>query len=1201
MATGFTPEQTKAIETLDKSVLVSAAAGSGKTAVLVERIIRIIIEGRANVDEMLVVTFTNAAAAEMRLRLAAAIRKRMADHPEDASRMKDQLSRLYKAYISTIDSFALRVIKEFFHETDMEPSFAVADDTRCELMRNEALSELFEDGFANDDLIEGGSFRGFLRLYSEERSDDSFMEGLIKAYNGLRTMPDYFEWAYKRAEELKVTPDTFEGSSLQRMMLADAKTTFGSVRGAFDRIEELFDGAGIRDMFDDKLLVQAAAVRNICDALDEGGFGTGVIALIENYPSTRLTAKKDQKEAYASIKEEVDAIRKSLKKEMEDFSKRYLIPGFEQRLSEMNATYGYMIYYLRLLEEFERRYDQKKREKRLIDFADMEHIAARILRNDEAADILRRRFKFIFVDEYQDTNNIQEHLIGRVSRPDNVFRVGDIKQSIYRFRQAEPAIFEDLYAKYTTGGYVDGVAIDLGRNFRTNDATIRYINHVFRNIMEGYDERAMLYTGLECPEKYDFIPEVHILTEDGGNTAEAAEDAADEIAEGIEDENIEDLTKEDAEAEYIAKLVGSLIGTEFYDTKAKKVRKAQARDIVILFRAVKYRGDIMSRALAGRSIESHVEESDDYFDTVEVAVALSLFECIDNMKRDVPLISVLHSEVFSFSPDDLAEIRIAHTKHCREASAGERRRSAYFDAFSWYADEGPEGQIRDRTREARDRLLEWRRLSRMLPLEDFVWKVLIDSGYYRMAGAMAGGARRQANLRSLADRAAEFSSEGAATLSSFITFLDVLRSKGVSNGQAQMAGSDDDVVRISTIHKSKGLEYPFVIVGGLGHRFRYDNNEKKFSFDSQTGVGLPYVDPSRKYWSSTIIQRAINSKSRRDEYKEELRLLYVAMTRARNKLILVGCCRSEEDLAKYRTSPSCYLEAIRDVVRTGFNRYYVYPLIRTRKTEYGSRHSDLMKAMDRPLSAEEQKLYDEIDRRFRYRYPDEDLLTAKAKYSVSAVRLEENSRAEALEAEDAETEDVSASKKDAEVVSLWSGNERKKRASASDIGIAYHRIMEFLDFRKAADEDSGEYIAERAEFLHQQNAIDDDVYRSLDLSKIEAFFRSPLGRRAAEADARGSLMKEKPFTLKTGRGEREMLVQGVIDCCFEEDGKMILIDYKSSFIRPGRQHDAEISRIKKEYRVQIELYSEAVLKGTGMEVSEAYLYLFMTGDAVSML
>ena len=256
MANRFTEEQKKAIETLDKSVLVSAAAGSGKTSVLIERIIRIILEGRANVDEMLVVTFTNAAASEMKLRLAGAIRKRMAEHPEDVPRMKDQLARLYKAYISTIDSFALRVIKEFFHMTDMEPSFAVADEVQCELLRREALGELFEEGFGKDSLIEGGSFRSFLRLYSDERSDDNFMDGMLKAYERLRTMPDYFDWAYGKAEQLKVTPETFEGSGFEQMMLADAETVFRSVRGAFAELKKMFEGAGIPEMFEAKLAAQ---------------------------------------------------------------------------------------------------------------------------------------------------------------------------------------------------------------------------------------------------------------------------------------------------------------------------------------------------------------------------------------------------------------------------------------------------------------------------------------------------------------------------------------------------------------------------------------------------------------------------------------------------------------------------------------------------------------------------------------------------------------------------------------------------------------------------------------------------------------------------------------------------------------------------------------------------------------------------------
>ena len=1183
----FTDEQKKAIETLDKSVLVSAAAGSGKTSVLIERIIRIILEGKANVDEMLVVTFTNAAASEMKLRLAGAIRKRMTDHPEDVPRMKDQLARLYKAYISTIDSFALRVIKEFFHMTDMEPSFGVADDVQCELLRREALNELFEDGFANDDLIEGGSFRAFLRLYSEERSDDTFMEGMLDAYSRLRTMPDTFDWAFEKAKQLKITPDTFEGSGFQKIMFADAETVFSSVKSAFTELKKLFETAGIPEMYESKLAGQAAAADYIYDALITGRPGPEIISAIESFPSTRLTAAKAQKEAFENIKDDVDALRKPLKKEIDDFRKRYLIPDLETRLLEMNSTYEYMVYYLRMLEEFERRYDVKKREKRVIDFADMEHIAVRILKNDEAADVLRRRFRFIFVDEYQDTNNIQENLISRVARTDNVFRVGDVKQSIYKFRQAEPEIFERLYARYASGNEPDGIAIDLGKNFRTNDAAIRYINHVFSRVMEGYDEHAMLYTGIDyCPPEYDFMPEMHVLLGDTDNGENETEDP--DPAEA--DDEIEELSKEEAEAEYIAGIVQSIIGTEFFDTKAKVVRKAEARDIAILFRAVRRRGEIMSRALRARAVEAHVEETEDFFDTVEIEVALSLLTCIDNMKRDVQLISVLHSEVFGFSPDELARIRVEYKKAVRE-------RSAYWEAFEWFTVKGPEGKLKKKAAGAREALLEWRRLSRILPLEDFVWRVLVDSGYYRMAGAMPGGALRQANLRTLADRAGRFSKDTIATLSSFITFLELLKSKKIKNGQASMVGRDDDVVRISTIHKSKGLEFPFVIVGGIGHRFRYDTNSKGFSFDSEGGVGLPYVDPARRYWRSTVIQRAINSKSRQDSYREEMRLLYVAMTRARNKLYLVGTCKSREEFSKYQLRPDCFMKAMQNVLRSAYNRFYVTPLVLTRSADDTGSESRISAYFDRPLNEEEQAIYNEIDRRFRYIYPDEDLLTAKAKYSVSAIRREE------LEKERMQKKEAVVTSDD-EVTHLRTGIEKSKRASAADIGIAYHRIMEFLDFSKVRDPSGGvdrDYIAERAAFLREHDAIDEDVYAVLDTDRIAAFFSSDLGRRATSAAEKGTLMREKPFTLRTVRNGREMLVQGVIDCCFEEDGRMILIDYKSNFIRPGSRHEAELERIRNEYKVQIELYSEAVEKGTGMSVREAYLYLFASNETIDMM
>ena len=1245
MAVRFTDEQLQAIETLDKSILVSAAAGSGKTAVLVERIIRIILEGEANVDEMLVVTFTKAAAAEMRVRLSAKIRERMKDHPEERPRLRDQLGRMYKAYISTIDSFALRVIREFFYETDIEPDFGTCDEVQGELLRREAAAELFEYGFENDDFIETGipdgevGFREFLRLYSEERSEDRFKEDLMRSYASLRSMPDYFSWAYSKAENLRVTAEDFASSELHDVMTEDAAYTFRIACDAAARVERIMTEAGLREMFRDKLAAETEEIREIRSELERGILDEAMMERIAGISYQTLRSTKATKEAYDPVKTEIKDLRDTYKKEIRGWTAKYLQPDFDARLREQADTYKYTVYYIRLLEEFEKRYAEKKRERRVMDFADMEHNAVRILSNEAAASVLRKRFRFIFVDEDQDTNNIQEYLISKVARPDNVFRVGDVKQSIYKFRQAEPGIFERLYRRLSRETERDGITIDLSRNFRSNDATIRYINTVFESVMDGYDERARLYTGCSCRPEYDFVPEVHILTDDGDvEVYEEDEEAAGDAV----DAEIEDLSKEEAEAAYIADIARSLIGTEFEDTKTGEIRKASARDIVILFRAVRVRGDIMARALRQRGIEPHIEEDDNYFDTVEISVALSLLTCIDNMKRDIPLIATLHSEVFGWTPEELARVRMEHSRYLREleeekrGAAGneteERRayiRPAYWEALEWYYENGGDDELRGKAAHVRDSITGWRRMSRMMPLADFVWKVLTGSGYYRMAGAMNGGARRQANLRVLADRAAKYSSETVSSLSSYISFLDVMRKKNISNGQARTAGSDDDVVRISTIHKSKGLEYPFVIVGGLGHRFRFDTNEKKFSFDSEIGVGMPYIDPARKYWRSTMIQRAINAKSYRDSMMEELRVLYVAMTRARNKLILVGTVRDEESLAKYAARPSSYLQVMRDVLATPCNTYRVTQLER-RASAVSGRMGSLTDTVPETLSEEAQKIYEEIDRRFGYRYPDEELLTVKAKYSVSEIRREEleASRTADMPRDDLPAEpdsgeevdtgaDAGVHSADNEVVRLWSQAEEHKKASAADIGIAYHRIMEYLDFARAggvSPNSSGdtcgiigaygavdtEYIEESARYLAEQGAVDQDAYRYVDLDRIAEFFRSDIGRRAAAAAAGGKLRKEKPFTLRTNRNGRDILVQGVIDCCFEEDGRMILIDYKSSYIRQGRQRAQEIERIRSEYRVQIELYSEAIRQGTGMEVGGAYLYLFSTGEAIRL-
>lgn len=1171
MGTQFTGQQQQAINTLDRSVLVSAAAGSGKTAVLIERIIKIILEGKADVDEMLVVTFTKAAASEMRMKLATAIKKRMREEPADKAMLRAQLDRLYRSYISTFDSFATRVIKEFFYEIDIEPDFKACDEIQSTLMQKDAVDELFEAAFENDSLIEGGSFREFLRLYSGERSEENIKTDIIESYAKLRTMPDYWTWAYDKAENLRITRDSFDESELEKAMQADAEESLGVAYRAVMRMAELFAEADLNNVYVDKLAAEANAIADLFNAISGGKLDDDFFNAILSVSFVTLQVRKEEdKEKYLPIKEEVAELRKAYKKEIADWKNKYLVPDFDTRLREMNETYKYTVYYLNLLKEFENRYAELKKEGSQLDFADMEHTAVAILEKPEVADTLRKRFKYIFIDEYQDTNNIQEYLINRFARANNVFKVGDVKQSIYRFRQAEPAIFEDTYRKYSDGSS-SSTAIDLNKNFRCNDKTIRYINTVFKDLMEGYDDKARLYTGLDkgpgYNDQYDFTPEVHVLYTD-----EHANEAVEILSEMADD--IESISKEEAEAKYIADLVQEIIGTEFCDTKTGEIRRAEARDIAILFRSVKYRGEVLTRALRDKNIQAHIEENDDYFDTVEIGVALSLFSCIDNMKRDVQLIATLHSEVFGWTPEELAEVRIAYNNQSM-------RRAPYWEALGWYAENGEDELLKTKTSDAIRQIREWRKMSKEMPVEDFIWKVLVDSGYYLKVGAMYSGARRQANLRTLVDRAAKYSKNTVASLSSFLNFLEIMKTKNVSNGQVGMISKEDDVVRITTIHKSKGLEYPFVIVGGLGHRFNRENNEMKLSFDSKIGLALPYVSPDRRYWRSTPIQRAINFKSNADGYKEDLRVLYVAMTRARNKLILVGLLKDEEELLKYSARSNNYLKAIGKNIKSVHNRYYLNPVLQGDNLSKTSRIQEILKTRNKNLSAQGEEIYKDIDRKLSFEYEDKELLDSKAKYSVSELRRETVKE---------------------EVVSLWQFTDDRKKASSADMGIAYHRIMEFLDFAKICYDNTIDraYIAERAQYLFEHSSIAEDVYNKLDMDRISEFFTSELGRRAVAAAKAGKLRKEKAFTLATEWEERDVLVQGVIDCCWEEDGEMVLVDYKSNYINPRKALDDETARIRNEYQAQIDLYSRAIAEGTGMNVGEAYLYLFAVSEAVKM-
>lgn len=1216
----FTPDQQRAIDTIDKSILVSAAAGSGKTAVLVERIINIIVQGRADVDRMLVVTFTNAAASEMRLKLTKAINKEIkaskASEPERAEKLRQQLGKMYRSYISTVHSFCNRVIKEFFYLTDLEPNFKICDSLKAEIMKMEAIEEVFEQGFEEDNFIEGGSFREFLDRYSKERDDKALMQELVKAYADLRSMPDYFEWSERMAEKLRI-PDSgdYRDSDLYRELWEEARQIVDeTLRESLGLQEYLItlnlpNTAAKLDSEIGVFQTLADAIKSVCDGGEITRGAEDVVSQVfQNSIFGTFTGGKGEREAYKAVSADCKARRDTYKNNFQNFFKEYNFAELKTLFEEQAETYKYTMYYLALLKEFEHIYSAKKRDQGVIDYGDMEHITADILKNEEVRKVLRERFEFIFVDEYQDVNTLQEYLIGSVAREDNVFKVGDVKQSIYKFRQAEPHIFEETSRAYKDERNEQAIQINLNKNFRSNGATIDYINYVFQDLMDGYDDDEKLYQGLAGHPDYNLKPEVHLLLTEVDDSSEGRNSDTSYQARGSQlvdiegpssgerdesEEEIKSLSKAEIEAIHVADIVSSIIGAEFYDGKSGKVRKATPRDIAILLRSTKNKSDMYYKSLMSKSISSHISDDGGYFDTVEVAVAMAILKIVDNMHQDIPLISVLRSEVFGFTPEQLAEVRaFAREKQISEAKDRERdmqyQRQSYCDALLEYGANGSDDSLKSRVNEALSTIEKWRAHSKMMQLDDYIWYLLEDSNYYMYTGAMYGGRQRQANLRALVERAGAFRMSSIASLSSYISYLEVLRTKNVEMGQPSMVSEEDDVVRIITIHKSKGLEFPFVIVAGMGNQLNYSSGIKGFQFDNELGIALAYVNPDEHYWRRTLMQKKITAKIREDEYQEQLRVLYVAMTRAREKLYLIGCEKTDEFVLDDIRSRTSYFKIMGKLCDSGnYNEYTSTDMHEVKMPSLPRGANNFLTTDKIPMDIELSEEYEEVKRRLDYEYAYKDDLNTKAKYSVSELNKE---------AKDRESYKGKIEDRNTRI-------ERLASADAASIGTAYHRIMEFVDFKKAVNE-AGEcdksYIAERAENLRVNGAISEAVFKALDLRKIYAFFETEIGVRACAAAREGLLSKEKPFTLRVERSGKSVLVQGIIDCYFSDGDGLVLVDYKSNRLS-YKDREADIERIKEEYREQISLYKRALEEGTGLSVKEAYLYLLDKSITISML
>lgn len=1385
-AVRWTPEQAEAITRRGQNLLVAAAAGSGKTAVLVERIKRLILEERCAIDHMLIVTFTNAAASEMKEKIEKAIRREIdrvaeaiadadaegsaaarshaeakaeaeagvdgaacgqdGDHAgkqssarresSDASRaalqrdlvfLKRQLDLLPNANISTFHAFALEVIRRFFYLIDVEPNFKICDNSRQMILRGQAMDELLEEFFEADD----AEFYEFLKSYSGDRNENRFRQMIESTFDTIQSLPEPAEWLREKVEGLNPAHgiEAFAESAVMRELWEDTEARLARAKAQLLKTAEfaaLHSLEGVRELTLADLgmaeeLEALAAVRDF----------DGMVSRLDGFRLKTLSKKifaetaDFDESAMADVREMVEQNRAPLKSCAKDLKTAYFYDVFQSIAEDVHAGYPSACFFARALLRYGEIYAEKKREKGLLDFNDIEHNAYEILKDAEAAAFYREKFLHIFVDEYQDSNVIQEALIERLQSGRNLFTVGDIKQSIYMFRLAEPEIFRARYHRYDAltaerGEESPSLCIDLNRNFRSKTGVLDFINQVFYDAMEDYDARAALYPGDSCAERRSVKPLLYLAQTPWDEDGEA-------------DDELKLLRKAEKEALAAVKIIRDHLGRTIYDSKARKERSLEKKDIVILMRGMKNYGDLFYKILTENNLPAYVDDNDGFFDTIEINTFMALLALLDNPKQDIPLLTVLRSEIFDFSVEELTAVRISQKEgsyyqalvSCAGENTGEACGAAGAEAMARsgrFADEA----LREKCAAALRSLRKWSRLASLLPLDELIWELLLETGFYLAMGAMPSGSRRQANLRALVDKALAYQDSQDGSLYGFMEYIDAVKERKVSMGQVKMVGEDDDTIRIMTIHKSKGLEFPMVLLAGYCRKLNYTTIGKGPAVHKTLGLGFPVVHYRESWYRTSITQNVIRAKIRREEAAEEKRVLYVAMTRAKDFLCLLGIEDDPQEavsrvLAELPKDSSYFSMTGRTICKRGDGYVFITnadltglskgrrravanaralleevpAAVGAQKDAGASRDTSAAAAAAaepvKPCSrAADTKAQDtgtsrhaalplaaRIASQMEFRYPYENDLYIKSKYAVSELALQDEEGEAAADGPAAASEacaSFAGRKHSAADAAVKAADKRfclkdtrgktseitltepasfhaRDSFTAAQIGTITHKVLEKLDFCAAQratafpDADGSNAArgmeaalsqAARASGAETQNAaaqgtpapqteagervlsgkqagtayvrnllarmvteefLTAEEAAVVDAEKIAAFANSPLGRRIA---ASPQLRREQPFNILLEVNGSMAAVQGIIDCCFEEDGAWVLLDYKTTRVESAAELARRAPQLRKTYAAQMVIYRRALEAATGMPVRETYLYLTNLGETIRM-
>ena len=1325
MSVKWTEEQQKVIDTHGIDVLVSAAAGSGKTAVLVARILEMVTSPvhPVDIDRLLVVTFTNAAAAPPPPRIRAAREARAAQEP-DQEPLPRQLVLIHNAKITTIHSFCLQVLRSHFHLIGLDPGFRVADEAEMQLLRQDVLKEVLDETYETE--AENQEFHEFLEQFSPGKDDRPVMEAVLALYHFSMGQPWPLEWLQEcremyvgggaalaktdSAEQKKEEPDN--GSRLEEDSAKEGeeqnnqtervcgKTCDGLhdplwLRAAVDDTKHVLEEAGnlVQRAYDTAmepfgpaayglaLLDDLEQIKRVARAQDYHGLAAAFRGM---HPYKRLSTKKDP-DVLEEKKQLVKDLREAAKTALAGVRTRYFYDTPEVIRDEFERS-GLSVRWLTYLTEaFSKRLAQRKAEKNMLDFSDLEHLALQILveRKDgenhpsAAAREYAGQFEEIMIDEYQDSNLVQELILGSVSGggcgAHNLFMVGDVKQSIYRFRLARPELFLEKYHAYPQ--LETAQRIDLHKNFRSRYEVLNSVNYIFRQIMTEnpggivYDENAALYAGAKFPERVDLCAEKDAWVQDGGKPeSDASQSMKKEEANGalLKAEEINEtssresayttelwLTESDTarrretEARMVGARIEAMVGKEqIWDkdltpegwTEGMErggYRPVQYKDIVILLRTVSGWADTFGSVLTEMGIPNFTGSQSGYFSAAEVRTVLSYLQVLDNPRQDIPLAAVLHSAIGGLDEEELAWIR------------SESEEGSFYECCRSYLESGADKAIKEKLAHFFDMLERFRARAEYTPVHLLLWEILDETGYGAYAQALPAGSQRKANLDMLVEKAIAYEATSYRGLYHFVRYIENLKKYEVDYGEANIGSESDNTVRIMSIHKSKGLEFPVVFVCGMAKQFNETDSRAKAVMHPSLGIGCDCVDTRLRTRQASLLKKIIQKTTSMENLGEEMRVLYVAMTRAKEKLILTGCVGNmEEQAAKWSQTAATPGETLPYSSLTGASSYldWVMPALMRHpdarmlslalhipyeefdqnvwkkhgqkdepvdKSDAFSAHFEFYAMAKEAFEAEEfQQAGEEqmalgmllnhdlsvcadekaekylahvFSEKFAYRYEAGQKIAGKLSVSELKKRSQEPEETDAKQLYVPEEEEI--------IPGFYQTDAKVKGAAR---GTLYHTFMENLDFSKK------EELQMQLEELVSCGKMSRDEASAVRLSDIRRFLKTKTGKGMEQAARAGKLHREQPFVLgvpaetiqKEWSGDETVLVQGIIDAWFEdEDGAIILVDYKTD-------HIADREKLAERYRGQLSYYAQALEQLTGRTVKTQVIYSFFLGKEI---